>query len=360
MLELSHSGLPSEANRSVRRIPECESSVAETSGEDEKFPLPGHHSRSRSRSGSGDAPEPANVIVRASNRGRRAPRSRNWCFTDFGLRREQLSDAFHSVRGGLPQVRYICYGDEKSPDTGRLHLQGWAQLAKPVERPTAQRVLQIPGAHLEIMRGSCEENERYTQKSGSFTTFGAFVSMGERTDIDELRVGLRNGASTLEIADANFPLWCRFRVSFQVYQQFCLQQSTRAWRRVRVVLLNGRTRSGKTRLAFKYGTFIIGGYQLKWWDGYSGQDCIIIDDFADDIPIQQMLRILDGYQLRLPVKGAFTYANWTQVIITSNVVNLYSQAPNEHLLAFQARITQEISAWGDADVMPDSIDIFEH
>lgn len=98
---------------------------------------------------------------------------------------------------------------------------------------------------------------------------------------------------------------------------------------------------------------------MAWWDGYFGDRCIIIDDFADDIPIQQMLRVLDGWQLRLPVKGSFTYARWDRVIITSNVDELYSQAPQEHQLAFRARITKVITAWGDAEVMPDAIDIFE-
>lgn len=57
-----------------------------------------------------------------------------------------------------------------------------------------------------------------------------------------------------------------------------------------------------------------------WWDGYSGQDVIIIDDIrARDFPATMLLRILDGNPLSLQVKGGYVQANWTRVIITSNV-----------------------------------------
>ncbi len=287
--------------------------------------------------------------------GRRQPRSRNWLFTDFTC--SDLKQQFDDEQSG---IRYLCFGNEVCPRTQREHHQAWIQFEKPVSRSTVQRILCLPGCHSEIMRGSCEENERYVTKDGDVTRYGAFVRMGQRVDIDEIRIRIAEGASVLSIADTNFPLWCRFRQSFATYRMLCQKRATSEWRgRLDVILLAGRTRCGKTRLASKYGTYIIGGYQLGWWDGYSGENCIIIDDFADDIPIQQMLRILDGYQLRLPIKGSFVYACWKRVIVTTNVVSLYDQAPNEHRDAFRARITRVISCFGPQDVMPDVIDEFE-
>lgn len=304
--------------------------------------------------------EAANAHAR-KGRKRRAPthedhsRCRNWCFTDFTC--ADLSETFSAEE---LQFRYICYGLEVCPDTGRRHHQGWCQFGVPVSFTNAKRRLGLPGCHIERMRGSCSENEAYVTKDGVVKRFGEFVSMGERVDIHEMRLLIASGVSQRVLADSNFPLWCRYNRAFQLYGFLQLKHKwERQYREVSVVVLAGRTRCGKTRLATKYGTFIIGGYQLNWWDGYDGEKCIIIDDFADDVDIQHMLRILDGNFLRLDVKGAFTVAQWTRVIITTNLRVLYSQAPNEHVNAFSARVTKLITAHEPGEEMPDVIAMFE-
>ncbi len=287
--------------------------------------------------------------------GRIPTRSRNWVFTDFTC--TDLGPVFASIDLNF---RYICYGLETCPKTDRLHHQGWCQFKAPVSLSVAKRRLGLPSSHLECMRGSCDECEAYVIKDGTVSRWGDFLSMGQRVDIHEVRLVIQSGATQQAIADSNFPLWCRFRQSFQTYRFLHLQNiGQQNYRNVRVAVLAGRTRCGKTRLATKYGTFIIGGYQLKWWDGYDGEECLIIDDFADDVDIQHMLRILDGNYLRLNVKGSFSVAAWSRVIITTNLQTLYAQAPAEHLAAFKARVSVVIECFGDNDVMPDSIPLFE-
>jgi hypothetical protein len=56
-----------------------------------------------------------------------------------------------------------------------------------------------------------------------------------------------------------------------------------------------------------------------WFDGYEGEETLVIDDFYGWIKYNFILRLLDGHPCRLPIKGGFTYAGWTTVIITSNV-----------------------------------------
>ncbi len=290
---------------------------------------------------------------------RRAPRSRNYCFTDYKCDADAVAATFAAQDGPIT-IRYLAYGREMCPnsDPPREHFQGWCQFSKPVSLPSAQRIMRMPNTHFEICRGSCHDNEVYISKAGEVTRFGAFISMGVKQDVEEIRVCIREGHSMLQIADGNFPLYLRFRNSLQAYRFMVMQEKTKPWRDVKVVILEGRTRCGKTRLAAKYGSCILGGWQLQWLDSYDYNRTLIVDDFADDLPIQQMLRFLDGYQLRLALKGSHTWANWIQVIITTNVRDLYSQAPNEHRDAFNARITQVISAWGPLDNMPDSIDGF--
>ena len=64
--------------------------------------------------------------------------------------------------------------------------------------------------------------------------------------------------------------------------------------------------------------YVFDDYRNGWWDGYSGQSVLLIDEFYGNIAYSTFLKLLDGYQIRLNIKGSFTYAKWTTVFITSN------------------------------------------
>ncbi|KAL0152209.1 hypothetical protein M9458_051932 [Cirrhinus mrigala] len=62
-------------------------------------------------------------------------------------------------------------------------------------------------------------------------------------------------------------------------------------------------------------TFIRYGRGIRdyaWWDGYDGQDNVIIDDFYGWIAYDELLRVCDRYPCKVPVKGAFVefVAKW--------------------------------------------------
>lgn len=82
----------------------------------------------------------------------------------------------------------------------------------------------------------------------------------------------------------------------------------------------------------------------EWWDGYDGEETLLIDEFYGQLKVSRMLALLDGYQCRLPVKGNFTYAQWTKVYITSNTKasEWYTNIPVQVSDALQRRISDEI------------------
>ena len=44
----------------------------------------------------------------------------------------------------------------------------------------------------------------------------------------------------------------------------------------------------------------------KWWDGYEGQDDVIIDEYrADFCKFDELLRLFDRYPLKVEVKGGY-------------------------------------------------------
>jgi hypothetical protein len=79
-----------------------------------------------------------------------------------------------------------------------------------------------------------------------------------------------------------------------------------------------------------------------WFDGYTGQDTIIIDDFChSDYQHMYMLNLLDRYPMQLPIKGGMTQMLAKNIVITSNHSpdTLYRGVPEEHRKAFHRRIT---------------------
>ncbi len=255
------------------------------------------------------------------------------------------------------------YGLETCPKTGRKHHQGWVQFEKPLALSAVKKKLGLKTAHFEIMRGSCAESEEYCEKDGEVTRFGKFISMGERVDVEEIRVLLSDSSDSFSmksVADANFPLFLRHKNAMFVYRSMVEQSLRRPYRIVQTVVLAGKTRCGKTRLASEYQPYMICGFNLQWWDGYQGERVLCIDDFVSkNTRVELMLRLLDGHQMRIPIKGSFTYAAWDKVIITTNQVKgLYTdgECSDEHLAAFNARITATYSFFNDEPMLTDILE----
>ncbi len=265
-------------------------------------------------------------------------RSRNWCFTDFeNLNYEKVYSEYSDI------IRYICYGVEICPKTKKTHNQGWIQFKNPKRMTRVKKILGSTKIHLENCRGSEFQNETYCKKDGDFYCWGSFVSQGQRTDLELIHKQIKNGATKQKIIDDNFETYCRYRNGINDAIQIYTKINTRKFRHVDVEYIHGETGTGKTRKAMTkdLNCFKIQGTSLNWFDGYCGENTLVIDEYANDVKVTRLLSILDGYQLRLPVKGGFTYANWTKVIITSNLdpSELHFQANDKHKAALFRRIT---------------------
>lgn len=83
----------------------------------------------------------------------------------------------------------------------------------------------------------------------------------------------------------------------------------------------GRTGSGKSHRAWSEAG--LDAYPkdpcTKFWDGYRGQEHVVIDEFRGSIGISHMLRWLDKYPVLVEVKGSSTVFKAIKVWITSNI-----------------------------------------
>jgi len=225
-------------------------------------------------------------------------------------------------------ARYAIFQCEQCPSTGRRHWQGYVEFRGTKRLAAVKAFFADESVHCEPRRGSRDEAREYCRKSetavdGTRREFGVWVTKkGERSDLESLRETLDSGATVLEVSKLHFGSFVRFQRGINEYVRVREREQRRGMRLGLVVTVYwGSTGAGKTRRVFaEHGTDL---YKLDvgnnvWWDGYAGEDVLLMDDFYGWLKFGFLLNVLDVYPLRLEVKGGFTYANWTKVFITSN------------------------------------------
>jgi hypothetical protein len=172
--------------------------------------------------------------------------------------------------------------------------------------------------------------------------------LGDRNDLIAIVEDLKNGASSVDIRD-NYPSqYVRYNTNIQkVKEEVVKEEFSKVFRKLEVTYIYGSTGVGKTRYVMeKFGydkVYRISSYGRGAFDGYSGQDVILFDEFRSSIPIASMLMYLDGYPVSLPCRYMDKQAQYTKVYIVSNIP-LSSQyedtqkLENETYLAFCRRI----------------------
>lgn len=92
-------------------------------------------------------------------------------------------------------------------------------------------------------------------------------------------------------------------------------------REVFVSVFVGPTGTGKSHTAWLEAG--LGAYPKdplsKFWDGYSGQENVVIDEFRGTVSISHLLRWLDRYPVIVEVKGGSTVLRARRFWITSNL-----------------------------------------
>lgn len=246
-------------------------------------------------------------------------------------------------------LRYMINGQETCPTTKKIHWQSYLEFKKPVSMKDIKNMFNDNTIHLEKRAGTREQARDYCKKDGNFKEYGIWsTGKGFRTDLKEFTNKLADGTIRLSELMLEEPtLYCKYRNGLKDIQAAIDKKKNSGFRHVEVEVISGPTGLGKTRLAMEHAKFKIEGSKLDWFDGYDNEDTILIDEYDNDIKITSLLNLLDGYQLRLPIKGSFCYAGWTKVYITTNLrkEQLHEHAKPAHRDALFRRITKWTDLW---------------
>lgn len=281
-------------------------------------------------------------------------------------------EVIKTTLASFPGMQYWCMCDEIG-EQGTPHTHLYLYSPNAILFSTLQQ--RFLGAHIEAAKGSHRENRDYICKEGrwlddakhetnlpeTFEESGALpIERDKRESISsEILSLIQSGSSNAEIL-VQYPSAMNRLQHVEAARQTLLEERySNQWRDLEVTYLWGKTGVGKTRsIMEKYGysrVYRVTNYDHPF-DDYKGQDVILFEEFRSSLPIQDMLKYLDGYPLMLPCRYSNKAACFTKVYLVSNIP-LSAQYPNvqvsepETYRAFCRRINQ-----GDYELLPDTGD----
>lgn len=242
-------------------------------------------------------------------------RSRNYCFTLNNYTETKLNwlkDV--PINGDKPFARYIVFGEEIAPTTGTPHLQGYIELSNAMTISALKKRLQSNEIHIEERKGTALQAITYCKKEGKYHEAGTPSQQGHRTDIDEIAaLAMDKTINLKQVAETSPATYIKFHKGIQALR--CLQYEHRT-KQPQVYWRWGLSGVGKTH----YPTTHHPSHYIKdgtmWWDNYTQEEAIIIDDFDGKWPYRDFLRLLDKHKYQGQVKGGFMPINSPYIYIT--------------------------------------------
>lgn len=242
--------------------------------------------------------------------------------------------------------KYMVVGKEVG-DSGTPHLQGYVVFGG-VKRLSAVRRI-FSRAHWEMANGDTDSNYGYCSKDGDFREWGTRPmnrqeqagSQHEKWKdvIRAARSGTAEDEYPAEFIRYHSTLTRLFSLILRLYKSpvQTLPEYSGVW-------AYGKPGTGKSRWARDAYTGLYDKLINKWWDGYSNEETVLIDDLSLDHGFlgSFLKRWCDHYPFRAEVKGGSMVIRPKTIIVTSNytIDEIFDKDP-ELVLALKRRFTNK-------------------
>lgn len=225
------------------------------------------------------------------------------------------------------EIKFATWQLEECPETKRLHLQGYIEL-KTSRRLSGTKSLFVgQSVHLERRKGTQQDAIDYCTKqdsrvAGPWQLGSVATKQGERNDIKRAFELLKSGCSDLTLFEEIPQVAFKYQRGIQAARMALARPRSKDVQ-PEILIYWGDSGTGKTRKAIdEYPDAYIltkpNGNGTLWFDGYTGQTTMILDEFYGWVQYDLLLRLCDRYPLKLQIKGGFVECTATRFIFTSN------------------------------------------
>jgi len=248
--------------------------------------------------------------------------TKSFTFTYFASEEELYNDVFKISDYLNTNCSYYIFGKEVCPTTGKIHLQGYAQLHRKTRIRTIRTAM---NCHCEIPLKDALININYCKKDNKFTEFGQVRlpkhgNPEEKTERSKEILELAKKGNLDQIQDS-YP--SNFLHSYRTIKSIAAEESKpyKCLERIGVWIYSQASGTGKSRFVSSNWDDAHWTLGDQWMDGYTGQREIVYDDIdcTNSITLLRTLkRVCDVHPVRMGVKGSSVSLKHRTTIVTSN------------------------------------------
>lgn len=266
--------------------------------------------------------------------------SHNWCLTW----NNPPHDAFEILAALYdPEVfSYIVAGWEIAPSTGTEHLQMFIQFVVKKRLQSVRRM--FPGTFAAPMNTTAINAAVYCKKDQQYCEFGTLISNTTTNAckfqqfIDQARDGKLDEMDPSMLV-RHYSTAKKLQSEIPDSEIVTLDIAAGIW-------VHGSPGCGKTTTVtnlYKVPTEAFGKTRSKWWDGYRGQDVVIIDELPPKIDDDLLLNLKiwgDRHIFSAEIKGSSIQVRPSLIIVTSNWTieqSLAHHSDDTHVKAMKKR-----------------------
>lgn len=207
--------------------------------------------------------------------------------------------------------KYLVVGKELG-ESGTPHYQGFVIFNNNYRFVAVKRL--CDRMHWEITHATSAQAADYCKKDGNFSELGTLNEQGKRTDLAEAVATLKESgiAAVAREHTETFVKYSRgLRDAALFLQDSYCHPDVRGW------WIHGPPGTGKSHAARMLSSLFIKD-QNKWWDGYDGEENVLLDDL-DSRTLGHHLKIwADKWPCKGETKGGTVFLRYKRFIVTSN------------------------------------------
>ncbi|UYD39129.1 MAG: replication associated protein [Wigfec virus K19_593] len=247
------------------------------------------------------------------------------------------------------KMAYLAYTAEVCPTTNRHHWQAFLYSKEKMTEGGLAKHLKTDSSYgldtkVEFMDGSFESNAKYCSKmhEGKLIEHGRKPSQGERMDLDRIKKTIINGKSVDDITMEDPYLHHKYGRTMEKIEDIVMRKRKRT-EMTKGIWFWGSTGRGKSHRTFTPHMdedFYLYKNDKGWWDGYNGQDLVIINEFRGSIPFAEMLELCDKWPYKVSRRGREPMPFTSKKIIVNSSMHpkdIYPNLLNESFLQLERR-----------------------